>query len=221
MDLKAVHHIYSTSEGLREQLQQQDRRRNAEDRALYNKMRVFMQLWSKAEHEKFLQGLIDERNVRRKIEELKEYRRQGVRTLAETKLYNIDKKRREAEIAARKARESAPHLYSERSNSRGSKWASAAVEDKDKSRSRRASAFDISTSPDVELLSAQEQQLCIAIRIYPKQYLTIKEILLKEFVRVGHLKKSAARRLVKIDVNKTSRIFDFLEMSKWINSNPS
>ena len=58
MDLKAVHHIYSTSEGLREQLQQQDRRRNAEDRALYNKMRVFMQLWSKAEHEKFLQGLI-------------------------------------------------------------------------------------------------------------------------------------------------------------------
>lgn len=58
----------------------------------------------------------------------------------------------------------------------------------------------------------------------------VKDTLLRESLATGYLKKAVARQLIKIgtglfpfcepeftDVNKTSRIFDFLESSGWIN----
>ncbi len=54
--------------------------------------------------------------------------------------------------------------------------------------------------------------LCSELRILPKPFLIIKETLVSEFMRRnGNLKKREARDLIKIDVNKTSRIWDYLE----------
>lgn len=45
----------------------------------------------------------------------------------------------------------------------------------------------------------------------PKAYLLIKDTLVREFARRGgKLRRREARELVKIDVNKTSRVWDFL-----------
>ena len=45
----------------------------------------------------------------------------------------------------------------------------------------------------------------------PKPYLVIKETLVREYARRGgKLRRREARDLVKIDVNKTSRVWDFL-----------
>lgn len=78
--------------------------------------------------------------------------------------------------------------------------------------------LDISHAPDVELLSPEEQMLCSQLRILPKPYLAIKETLFRELLRNGGtLKKRTARELLKIDVNKTARIYEFFQSQKWIS----
>lgn len=78
--------------------------------------------------------------------------------------------------------------------------------------------LDISHAPDVELLSPEEQMLCSQLRILPKPYLAIKETLFRELLRSGGtLKKRTARELVKIDVNKTARIYEFFQSQRWIS----
>lgn len=80
-----------------------------------------------------------------------------------------------------------------------------------------ANPLDISRATDVELLSPEEQVLCSHLRILPKPYLAIKETLFRELLRSGGvLKKRTARELIKIDVNKTARIYEFFQAQQWI-----
>jgi transcriptional adapter 2-alpha len=45
----------------------------------------------------------------------------------------------------------------------------------------------------------------------PRPYLVIKETLVREYARRGgKLRRREARDLIKIDVNKTSRVWDYL-----------
>jgi len=53
----------------------------------------------------------------------------------------------------------------------------------------------------------------------PQLYLDIKAVLTAECAKQGYLKKQQARSLIKIDVNKTAAIFDFLQEHGWINNN--
>lgn len=78
--------------------------------------------------------------------------------------------------------------------------------------------LDISHAADVELLSPDEQMLCSQLRILPKPYLAIKETLFRELLKSGGvLKKRTARELIKIDVNKTARIYEFFQSQRWIS----
>lgn len=74
-----------------------------------------------------------------------------------------------------------------------------------------AAPLNLANSPSLHLLTPAEQTLCSQLRILPKPYLVIKETLVREYARRGgKLRRREARDLVKIDVNKTSRIWDFL-----------
>ena len=71
--------------------------------------------------------------------------------------------------------------------------------------------LNLANSPALHLLTPEEQTLCSQLRILPKPYLVIKETLVREYARRGgKLRRREARDLVKIDVNKTSRVWDFL-----------
>jgi len=77
--------------------------------------------------------------------------------------------------------------------------------------------IDLDNAECVHMLSSSEKTLCSHLRIYPKPYLVIKETILKEYARRGfNLKRREARELIKIDVNKTSRIYDFFIEMGWI-----
>ncbi|KAI9678254.1 MAG: Transcriptional adapter ada2 [Caeruleum heppii] len=77
--------------------------------------------------------------------------------------------------------------------------------------------FENENASDLHLLTKEEQQLCSAIRIYPKPYLVMKELLLKEAMKQGGgMKKKTARDICKIDVNKCGRIFDFFVHAGWL-----
>jgi transcriptional adapter 2-alpha len=77
--------------------------------------------------------------------------------------------------------------------------------------------LNISGADGYELLTTSEADLCSKLRILPRAYLVIKETLLGEFQkRGGGLKKRQARGLVKIDVNKTSKVWDYFVSRGWL-----
>lgn len=60
-------------------------------------------------------------------------------------------------------------------------------------------------------------QLCQVVRLVPGAYLEYKQALLNECRRQGGLRLAQARSLIKIDVNKTRKIYDFLIKEGYIN----
>lgn len=79
---------------------------------------------------------------------------------------------------------------------------------------RKVAPLNLANAASLDLLSTEEQSLCSALRVMPRPYLTIKEMYIRENERrKGHLKRRDARRMMKIDVNKSGRIFDFLVSS--------
>lgn len=64
--------------------------------------------------------------------------------------------------------------------------------------------------PGYEKLTEPERELCSSIRLVPITYLELKELLIAENNKLGHVKLQTARRMLKIDVNKTRRLYDFL-----------
>ena len=80
-----------------------------------------------------------------------------------------------------------------------------------------AAPLNLANSPSLHLLTPPEQALCSQLRILPKPYLVIKETLVREYARRGgKLRRREARDLVKIDVNKTSRVWDFLVQAGYL-----
>jgi transcriptional adapter 2-alpha len=81
----------------------------------------------------------------------------------------------------------------------------------------KAAPLNLANSPSLHLLTPAEQALCSQLRILPKPYLVIKETLVREYARRGgKLRRREARELVKIDVNKTSRVWDFLVQAGYL-----
>ena len=76
--------------------------------------------------------------------------------------------------------------------------------------------LDISQLDGYDLLSEQEQQLCATLRIYPFAYSAIKQQLLTENIQKGYVRKRSLRNLVKIDQQKSMKIYDFMIKSGWI-----
>jgi transcriptional adapter 2-alpha len=70
--------------------------------------------------------------------------------------------------------------------------------------------LDIVGLPGYERLSAAERQLCSVTRLVPESYLEFQRILMSECKRNSGLKLAQARMLIKIDVNKTRKLYDFL-----------
>ena len=82
-----------------------------------------------------------------------------------------------------------------------------------------AAPLNLANSPSLHLLTPAEQMLCSTLRIMPKPYLAMKETLVREYARRGgQLRRREARELLKIDVNKTSRVWDFLHQAGFLKA---
>ncbi|TMW64388.1 hypothetical protein Poli38472_013010 [Pythium oligandrum] len=211
--------------------QQSERRRPKDEREIIAQLRPFARFQSPKEHEEFVNGLITAMRLRKQILLLQEYRKNGVRTLAEAELYDVEKKKRETEQALQKQRESASYLYesarpysggrdrASRLASRGSE-ANGGDSVDDASRSR-AAAFDIDGTPGSHLLTPKEKELCVKLKLLPKHYLVIKDALVRECYRLGYLTEQTAKDIVKIDVNKTGQIYEFFVNCGWVRKEAS
>ncbi|XP_039130764.1 transcriptional adapter ADA2-like isoform X3 [Dioscorea cayenensis subsp. rotundata] len=211
-----------------------------EDRELYQRYKVFMRFQSQEEHEALVRSVIEERKIRRRIQELQECRAAGCRTLAEAKLYTEQKRKRELEMSAQKTKESGQVVTAsklpqkagrpmsrEKLESDGSprnivdshkiKGAGFDSSSKDSPSAtmghptpKSFDEWDITGLPGADLLNETEQQLCCQSRLLPSHYLKIQEVLVQEILKGALLKKSDAHHLFKVDPSKVDRIYDIV-----------
>ena len=63
-----------------------DKSRTKEEKEIYNLMKVFARFNTSDDHEKLVQGIIKEKQIRQRIEELKFYRKLGIKTFEEVEV---------------------------------------------------------------------------------------------------------------------------------------
>jgi len=78
-------------------LQAQERKRTKEEREIHSRFSVFARFHSQAEQDALVEGLVQEQRLRQRIDQLKEYRRNGIHTLQEAEAFELEKRQREAE----------------------------------------------------------------------------------------------------------------------------
>ncbi|EJF65013.1 hypothetical protein DICSQDRAFT_124344 [Dichomitus squalens LYAD-421 SS1] len=217
------------------QMQAADKKRAKEEKDILHRLRPFARLQTADDFEHFQADILYEHMLRKRIQELQHYRRMGLRTPADIEKYEADlvKRTHPPDKANAKANMAARDYYSERRLAGGRassgpdprrigvdgdlereatpKLSASGVSGTGPPARKMPAPLNLANSPALHLLTPEEQTLCSQLRILPKPYLVIKETLVREYARRGgKLRRREARDLVKIDVNKTSRVWDFL-----------
>ncbi|KNZ82209.1 Transcriptional adapter 2 [Termitomyces sp. J132] len=204
-------------------MQAAEKKRPREERDIIQRLRPFAKLQTAEDYEAFASDILYEAMLRKRILELQTYRRLGLMTAADIDKY-------EADLAKRTQAKSNPprdHHNYDRSHARSVSRHSTGPDPRTPKLPASAppvrrlpAPLNLANSPSLHLLTPGEQTLCSQLRILPKPYLVIKETLVREYARRGgKLRRREARDLVKIDVNKTSRIWDFLVQAGFLKIN--
>ncbi|QLG72821.1 hypothetical protein HG535_0D05300 [Zygotorulaspora mrakii] len=202
-------------------LQGIDKRRNKETKDLHNKIKPFATIMTAIDFEEFSRDILEELRCRSRIHQLQEWRSNGITTLEAGLKYERDKQLR---IAALERFGTSTYTQANGIDGRH-RTSSAHRSNADYSqnhnevsgRKKVMTISDIQHGSDFGLLSPDEQQLCTQLKILPKPYLAIKELLFRELLRSdGSLKKKSCRDLLNIEPIKANKIYEFFESQNWI-----
>lgn len=194
-------------------------KRTKSERETYDNMRVFARFHGAEDHEALITGIINEQRLRKRIEQLQDYRLDGILTLADAEIYEKKKKKREQQHKSQK-----DGLFDRskpgKRNHRDTETESARVV-----KLRRAGSEHMPGLPygqeHTQQLTEQERLLCKELDLTAQHFVTIKERIIKECYVRGFLKPGTARQLLKIDINKTDKIFDFFVSVGWLSAVPA
>ncbi|KAA8535454.1 hypothetical protein F0562_030457 [Nyssa sinensis] len=202
-----------------------------EEREIYWHYKVFMRFHSKEEHEELLRSVIEEHRVLQRIQDLQEAQAAGCRTSAEAERYTEQKRKREAEESAHRAKGSAHggssgkflqranHLKGELDGSpRGGARGSTVLDSIGMDSSSTTAVQAISSSLDDWAISgfvgpdllSENKQLCDEIRIPPSHYLNMLQTMSIGVLNGNITKKLDAHALFKVDPSKVDRVYDML-----------
>ncbi|GIY12559.1 transcriptional adapter 2-alpha [Caerostris extrusa] len=175
-------------------------------------MKPLMHLFKPDKFFKLLEGLLYEHKLKNRIRLLQECRANGITKLKSIPTYLRLKKRREEQ---RKRGKSALDDVLSRIKDEGSCHnvirKQVLKDGPDNCQGRRpAPPLNIAAMPGFEKLSNKERELCSSLRLVPASFLHYKAILVHEYQKLGSLRLANARSVIKIDVNKTRKIYDLL-----------
>lgn len=122
-----------------------------------------------------------------KIHKLIEYRRIGLTKMAQINIYKELSMKREEYLKIRPLGSSAARII--------------------ESSKPRMNVYNL---PGFQKLDEDERELCAQIKMLPESYLKFKELLINECEKSKGIILKTARSLVKIDVNKTRKIYNLL-----------
>ena len=83
--------------------------RSREEKDIYHMLRYFARFNTVEGHEKLVQGIIREKQIRQRIEELREFKKKGFRTLAEVE-QQLENKRKKDEKMRKKGEQFGPSM---------------------------------------------------------------------------------------------------------------
>lgn len=214
-----------------------EKKRPKDERDLRDKLKVFMRFISHADMEKFIIGILEERQLRSKIELYQDGRAVGARTIEECNRLTANAKTKGkaaataaditppigASSAQRRQRRSngegsaADSVGSSAHNGNGVAVSSTGSDSKEK-KAANFNDMDPQLMPGAELLSRTELSLCATLKISPHQYMIIKDVMVRESARNGCLRKKDAKAIVRLDSTKVFKIYDYLLACGWIKS---
>ncbi|KAE9452772.1 hypothetical protein C3L33_15324, partial [Rhododendron williamsianum] len=176
-----------------------------EEKDICRRYDVFMRFHSKEEHDDLLKTVVQEHRILKRIQELKEARTAGCRSREEARSYFEQKRKREAEENACRAKENPQAGPSSQGGVNGLKSCNSVGKD---SNSRTT---DANSTSAMELLSESEKQLCREIRLPPTDYLKMQELMTIQIMSGYIAKKSDAYSFFnKVEPSKVDRVYDML-----------
>jgi transcriptional adapter 2-alpha len=175
-----------------------DKRKPKEEFYQIQRLRAFSRFMPKCDLTLIEQNLDREWQLRRRIAQLQDWRRMGLTSLSEGEDYEREKRNHSDSSSVT----STPH-----------RLAPTIIYPRNRPTPR---ALDIQDMAGVHLLQPAEQEICSRLRVSPQSYLKIKQFMMEECRRRNGLRKRTARELVQMDVNKTSRLWDFFANAGWV-----
>ncbi|CAK7349120.1 unnamed protein product [Dovyalis caffra] len=200
-----------------------------EEKEIYQRYKVFMRFHTKEEHEELMKTVIEDHRIMKRIRDLQEARAAGCRTTGEAQEFIEQKRKKEAEESAQRAKESMqagaqttgkllqkPNLDS---SPRGVVRSSTGFNPSDKDSSSMIATQAISSSLDewditgfigADLLSESDKRLCCDLRILPAHYLKMLQIMSIEITKGTVTNKTDAHSLFKVESSKVDKVYDML-----------
>ncbi|KAJ2453588.1 Transcriptional adapter ada2 [Coemansia sp. RSA 2336] len=159
-----------------------------EERELLTKTKVFAQMQTKADYEEFTAGLLNEHNLRQRIAQLQEWRRQGITTLKDGAQYEVERSQRLSRRST--TQRDSIHL----------------LERLYKLAKPKASH---------DLLCDREKKLCVELGISWRLYMAIKEAWLAEYMGWSSLEQMLQQQQ-QLTADQTHKIYNFFIENNWI-----
>uniref|UniRef100_A0A670Z4C8 Transcriptional adapter n=1 Tax=Pseudonaja textilis TaxID=8673 RepID=A0A670Z4C8_PSETE len=177
---------------------------------LYESMRRFARILGPTEHDKFIESHALEFELRTEIKRLQEYRVAGITNFCSK--YILDSTNSSSPqrttislVIVTSNSGAAKKLVLQILTPSNQSWWSYLSTGR-----RSAPPLNLTGLPGTEKLNEKEKELCQIVRLVPGAYLEYKAALVNECHKQGGLRLAQARALIKIDVNKTRKIYDFL-----------
>lgn len=215
-------------------LQSIEKKRSKECRELFNKIKHFAQIMTARDFEDFSKDILDELNCRKRIKQLQDWRKNGITSIEQGNKYERDKHTRQVMIeklghssladtnsqamaTTRHRPTSGHHNADSKENSVGVNISSNNNNSFNNNEKKKSlTVHDIQNAADWQLLSPEEQQLCLQMKILPKPYIVIKDVMMRELIRTGGImKKKTCKDILKIEPSKANRIYDFFQSQNW------
>jgi len=177
----------------------------------------FAQILPPEEHEKLIQSILYERHLKFRIASLQEYRCSGLKTFRDARLYEkLKTKRRTNKPKCFKLDDILQHSDNAVScrawlqRQMNGKNSQAPMPPLPPLSRKPANPLDLHDAPGIELLTEDEIQLCSTLRFLPEVYMSHRDRLQKISFHDNGVTLQYARSVLKVDVNKTKRLYDFL-----------
>ncbi|XP_076289971.1 transcriptional adapter 2A isoform X1 [Lasioglossum baleicum] len=185
-------------------------------RTIAERLLIFMQLMGGLEFDFIMEGLHRVGELKNYLHKLCEFRSNGLTHFHSVVLFQKLSKLRQENDRERKQYLNNPE-YSWKSILPGCNVTATSSTPNTISQRKTAPPLAIKGLPGYEKLTPAEKELCSVTRIVPANYLDFKQLLIGENKKNGYLRLAQARVLLKIDVNKTRKIYDFLTEQGYIN----
>jgi len=177
------------------------------------RLSVFAQILKFDEYAKLFETLHRQIELKQKIRQLQKCRHLGLRTFHAEKLHKKLQLQREKRL--KQLKQFTSNLNSSLPMQLPS--VDVIVSNVNVSNQRRSAApLDIVGQQGYDKLNDGERELCSIARLVPVSYLAFKRILINECMNKKGIRLAQARVLIKIDVNKTRKIYDYLLDEKMI-----